>query len=121
MQQYLDMLSHVLTSGVTKNDRTGIGTISIFGYQMRFDLRQGFPLITTKKIHIQSVVHELLWFLQGNTNIGYLHEHDVSIWDEWADNDGNLGPIYGYQWRSWPTSDGQHIDQISRIIDQIKN
>jgi thymidylate synthase len=121
MQQYLDMLSIALTSGVTKHDRTGIGTISIFGYQMRFDLRQGFPLITTKKIHIQSVVHELLWFLQGNTNIGYLHEHDVSIWDEWADNDGNLGPIYGYQWRSWPTSDGQHIDQISRIIDQIKN
>lgn len=121
MKQYLDLLSHVLSNGVTKTDRTGTGTISTFGYQMRFDLSKGFPLMTTKKLHTKSILHELLWFLKGETNIKYLKDHGVSIWDEWADPNGNLGPVYGYQWRSWPTADGRHIDQISGIIDSIKN
>lgn len=121
MKQYLDLLSHVLNNGVTKTDRTGTGTISTFGYQMRFDLSQGFPLLTTKKLHTRSIIHELLWFLKGETNIKYLKDNGVSIWDEWADPNGNLGPVYGYQWRSWPTADGRHIDQISGIIDSIKN
>lgn len=121
MKQYLDLLSHVLNHGVTKTDRTGTGTISTFGYQMRFDLSEGFPLLTTKKLHTKSILHELLWFLKGETNIKYLKDHGVSIWDEWADANGNLGPVYGYQWRSWPTADGRHIDQISGIIESIKN
>jgi thymidylate synthase len=120
MKQYLSLLQHVLQQGYPKQDRTGTGTRSVFGYQMRFDLSQGFPLLTTKKLHIKSIVHELLWFLQGNTNIGYLHQHGVTIWDEWADPQGNLGPIYGYQWRSWPSAHGNSIDQISEIIQQIK-
>jgi thymidylate synthase len=120
MQAYLELLRHVLNTGVVKSDRTGTGTLSVFGYQIRFDLQRGFPLVTTKKIHIKSLIHELLWFLRGDTNIGYLHEHGVSIWDEWADRDGELGPVYGYQWRSWPTPDGRHIDQISRVIQQLQ-
>jgi len=120
MQQYLDLLDHVLTHGVDKEDRTGTGTRSVFGYQMRFDLQQGFPLLTTKKLHIRSILHELLWFLQGSTNLQYLKDHKVTIWDEWADAQGNLGPIYGYQWRSWPDYSGGGIDQISEVIDQIK-
>lgn len=120
MQAYLDLLRHVKTNGVKKEDRTGTGTQSVFGYQMRFDLSQGFPLLTTKKLHTRSIVHELLWFLKGDTNIAYLKENGVTIWDEWADANGNLGPVYGYQWRSWPTPDGRHIDQISQVIDQIK-
>ena len=121
MKQYLDLVNHILTQGAEKTDRTGTGTRSVFGYQMRFDLSQGFPLVTTKKIHVKSVVHELLWFLKGDTNIKYLKDNGVRIWDEWADENGNLGHVYGYQWRSWPTPDGKHIDQISQIIDQIKN
>lgn len=121
MQQYLELLRHVLDHGVRKEDRTGTGTLSVFGYQMRFDLQAGFPLVTTKKVHLKSIIHELLWFLRGDTNIAYLREHGVTIWDEWADNNGDLGPIYGHQWRSWPTADGRHIDQISEAIDQIKN
>lgn len=121
MKQYLDLLDHVLTNGVKKSDRTGTGTISVFGYQMRFDMADGFPLLTTKKLHTKSILHELLWFLQGNTNIKYLNEKGVTIWNEWADKNGNLGPIYGYQWRSWPASDGQTIDQISQVIDSIQN
>lgn len=120
MQQYLRLLQHVLDNGVHKDDRTGVGTLSVFGYQMRMDLKQGFPLLTTKKLHLKSIVHELLWFLKGDTNIDYLNDHGVTIWNEWADQHGDLGPIYGYQWRSWPTPDGQHIDQISHIIEQIK-
>ncbi len=120
MKQYLDLLDHVLTHGVEKADRTGTGTKSVFGYQMRFDLAQGFPLLTTKKIHTRSVFGELLWFLRGDTNVAWLHEHGISIWDEWADEAGDLGPIYGYQWRSWPTPDGQHIDQIQGVINQIR-
>ncbi len=120
MQQYLDLLRHVLTHGARKSDRTGTGTLSVFGYQMRFDLGAGFPLLTTKKVHTRSVIHELLWFLRGETNIRYLKDNKVSIWDEWADESGELGPIYGYQWRSWPTPDGQHIDQISQVVDQLK-
>ncbi|MEI6346915.1 MAG: thymidylate synthase [Bacteroidota bacterium] len=120
MQQYLDLLNHVLAHGVDKSDRTGTGTRSVFGYQMRFDLQKGFPLLTTKKLHIRSILHELLWFLQGNTNIQYLKDNKVSIWDEWADINGDLGPVYGYQWRSWPTYDGKQIDQISNVINQIK-
>ena len=120
MQQYLDMLHHILATGVAKTDRTGVGTVSTFGYQMRFDLQQGFPLVTTKKLHLKSIVHELLWFLRGDTNIRYLNENGVTIWDEWADEEGELGPIYGYQWRSWPTPDGRHIDQISRVTEQIQ-
>lgn len=121
MKQYHDLLTHILETGTQKGDRTGTGTISVFGYQMRFDLSEGFPVLTTKKLHLKSIIHELLWFLQGDTNIKYLKENGVRIWDEWADEDGNLGPVYGVQWRSWPTSDGRKIDQISQLIDQIKN
>lgn len=113
-------MRHVLTHGTKKEDRTGTGTISVFGYQMRFNLQEGFPLVTTKKLHLRSIIHELLWFLQGDTNIRYLKENGVSIWDEWADEQGNLGPVYGYQWRSWPTADGRHIDQIAEVIQTIK-
>ncbi|MDF0533749.1 thymidylate synthase [Shewanella sp. A32] len=120
MQQYLDLMRHVLEHGTKKTDRTGTGTLSVFGYQMRFDLSKGFPLVTTKKCHLRSIIHELLWFLNGDTNIAYLKENNVSIWDEWADDNGDLGPVYGAQWRSWPTPDGQHIDQISQVIQQIK-
>jgi thymidylate synthase len=120
MRPYLDLLQHILDHGVRKPDRTGTGTLSVFGYQMRFDLSQGFPLLTTKKLHLRSILHELLWFLTGDTNIRYLHEHGVTIWDEWADAEGNLGPVYGAQWRSWPTPDGGSIDQISRVVEQIR-
>ncbi len=120
MQQYLDLLRHIKNNGTIKSDRTGTGTISTFGYQMQFDLSQGFPLLTTKKLHLRSIIYELLWFLRGDTNIRYLHEHNVTIWDEWADPNGDLGHIYGYQWRSWPTPDGKHIDQITQVIDQIR-
>jgi thymidylate synthase len=120
MKQYHDLLEHILENGVKKEDRTGTGTISVFGYQMRFDLNEGFPCITTKKLHLRSIIHELLWFLKGETNIQYLKENNVSIWDEWADENGNLGPVYGSQWRSWPTADGRHIDQIKQVIDQLK-
>ncbi len=121
MKQYLDLLEKIMTEGAVKGDRTGTGTKSIFGHQMRFDLSKGFPLLTTKKLHLRSIIHELLWFLAGDTNIGYLHDNKVTIWDEWADENGDLGHIYGYQWRSWPTPDGGHIDQISQIVEQIKN
>lgn len=121
MKQYHELMKHILDNGVQKGDRTGTGTISVFGYQMRFDLSEGFPVVTTKKLHLRSIIHELLWFLKGETNIKYLKENGVSIWDEWADENGELGPVYGSQWRNWPTPDGQHIDQISQIIDQIKN
>ena len=121
MQQYLDLLKHIKENGNQKEDRTGTGTISCFGYQMRFDLNEGFPMVTTKKLHLKSIIHELLWFLSGDTNIKYLKENKVRIWDEWADEDGNLGPVYGYQWRSWPTPEGEHIDQITNLINQIKN
>jgi len=120
MKAYLDLLRHVLDHGTHKEDRTGTGTLSVFGYQMRFDLQQGFPLVTTKKTHLKSVIHELLWFLKGETNVAYLRANGVSIWDEWADAHGDLGPVYGYQWRSWPTPDGQHIDQISHIIAELQ-
>ena len=120
MQQYLDLMQHVLNHGNRKSDRTGTGTVSVFGHQMRFDLAQGFPLVTTKKCHLKSIIHELLWFLRGDTNIRYLRENGVTIWDEWADENGNLGPIYGYQWRSWPTADGRHVDQIAEVMRQIK-
>jgi thymidylate synthase len=120
VRTYLDLLDHVLTSGVAKSDRTGTGTLSTFGYQMRFDLRQGFPLLTTKKLHTRSIIAELLWFIQGSTNIKWLHEQGVTIWDEWADADGELGPIYGYQWRSWPAPGGGHIDQLAGVIGSIK-
>ncbi|MEL7401239.1 MAG: thymidylate synthase, partial [Pseudomonadota bacterium] len=121
MKQYLDLMRHVRENGTFKEDRTGTGTYSCFGYQMRFDLSEGFPLVTTKKLHLRSIIHELLWFLSGDTNIRYLKENGVSIWDEWADEEGNLGPVYGSQWRSWPTPDGGHIDQISQVVEQIKN
>jgi thymidylate synthase len=121
MKQYLDLMRHVLENGTKKEDRTGTGTLSVFGHQMRFDLSKGFPLITTKKCHLKSIIHELLWFLAGDTNIKYLSENGVKIWDEWADKDGNLGPVYGYQWRSWPAADGRHIDQISNLIERIKS
>ena len=120
MQQYLDLMSHVLENGSEKRDRTGTGTLSVFGYQLRFDLSQGFPLITTKKLHLHSIIHELLWFLQGDTNIAYLRENKVRIWDEWADEDGNLGPVYGAQWRSWRSADGRVVDQIEQLVKDIK-
>lgn len=120
MKTYLDLLDHVLTHGVHKEDRTGTGTLSVFGHQMRFPLADGFPLLTTKKLHTRSIIHELLWFLKGDTNIGYLRDNGVTIWDEWADAEGNLGPVYGAQWRSWPTPDGQHIDQITRVVEDIR-
>ena len=120
MRQYLDLMRHVLEHGSDKSDRTGTGTRSVFGYQMRFDLQQGFPLLTTKKLHLRSIIHELLWFLRGDTNIKYLHDNNVTIWDEWADENGELGPVYGYQWRSWPTPDGGSIDQIANLVGQIK-
>ena len=121
MQQYLELLDHVLQNGSRKEDRTGTGTISTFGYQMRFNLQEGFPLVTTKKIHLKSVIYELLWFLRGDSNIGYLKDHKVRIWDAWADEQGDLGHIYGYQWRSWPAPDGRHIDQMSQVLDSIRN
>ena len=121
MKQYLDLMQHVLDTGAQKHDRTGTGTISVFGYQMRFNLQEGFPMVTTKKLHLKSIIHELIWFLSGDTNIKYLKDNNVKIWDEWADENGNLGPVYGSQWRSWPTPDGRHIDQISKIIETIKN
>ncbi len=121
MRQYLDLLRHVLAHGTEKSDRTGTGTLSLFGYQMRFDLSQGFPLLTTKKVHLKSIIHELLWFLKGDTNIAYLKENGVSIWDEWADANGDLGPVYGYQWRNWPAADGRHIDQISEVVETLKH
>ena len=121
MRQYHDLLRHILAHGVRKEDRTGTGTISVFGYQMRFDLQAGFPLVTTKKVHLKSIIHELLWFLRGDTNIAYLKANGVTIWDEWADAHGDLGPIYGHQWRSWPAADGRHIDQIAGVLEQIRN
>lgn len=121
MQQYLDLMRHVRDNGCKKEDRTGTGTVSVFGHQMRFNLSDGFPLVTTKKCHLKSIIHELLWFLTGDTNIQYLQDNGVRIWNEWADEEGNLGPVYGYQWRSWPAANGEHVDQISQIIDQIKN
>ena len=121
MQVYLDLMRHVLAHGHVKSDRTGTGTRSVFGYQMRFDLAAGFPLVTTKKAHVKSIIHELLWFLAGDTNIRYLKDHGVSIWDEWADANGDLGPVYGYQWRSWPAPDGRHIDQISQVLRQLRD
>lgn len=120
MRTYLNLLEHILQQGAEKSDRTGTGTLSVFGYQMRFDLNQGFPLLTTKKLHMRSIIHELLWFLRGDTNIHYLKENGVSIWDEWADEHGDLGPIYGKQWRSWPSADGRTIDQLSQLLEQIK-
>lgn len=120
MRQYLDFMQHVHADGTEKTDRTGTGTRSVFGYQMRFDLQQGFPLLTTKKLHLKSIIHELIWFLAGSTNIAYLKQNGVSIWDDWADEQGNLGPVYGYQWRSWPAPDGRHIDQITQVLDQIR-
>ena len=120
MKQYHDLMKQVLEHGTIKTDRTGTGTTSVFGYQMRFNLSEGFPMVTTKKLHIKSIIHELIWFLSGDTNIKYLKENGVSIWDEWADKDGNLGPVYGYQWRSWPAAGGKHIDQITQVINQIK-
>ena len=120
MRAYLDLLDHVLTNGNLREDRTGTGTIGCFGYQMRFDLQEGFPVLTTKKLHLRSIIHELLWFLQGDTNIQYLKDNGVRIWDEWADENGDLGPVYGYQWRSWPNPDGTHTDQIAKLVEQIK-
>jgi len=121
MKQYLDLLNHVINYGVEKSDRTGTGTISVFGHQSRYDLSEGFPVLTTKKLHLKSIIHELLWFLTGDTNIKYLQENGVRIWNEWADENGDLGPVYGYQWRSWPTPDGRHIDQIIQVVNSIKN
>jgi len=121
LKQYLDLMQHVLDNGVRKEDRTGTGTLSVFGHQMRFDLGAGFPAVTTKKLHLRSIIHELLWFLKGDTNISYLRDNGVTIWDEWADDNGDLGPVYGYQWRSWPAADGRHIDQISQVVEQLKN
>ncbi len=121
MQTYLDLLRHITRNGIRKSDRTGTGTISTFGYQMRFDLSQGFPVLTTKKLHLRSIIHELLWFLRGDTNLRYLHENGVTIWDEWADENGDLGHVYGYPWRSWPTPDGRHIDQIAQVVDSIRH
>jgi len=121
MRQYLDLLDHIMTNGAVKTDRTGTGTRSVFGHQMRFDLSEGFPVLTTKKLHLKSIIHELLWFLAGDTNIKYLNDNGVRIWDEWADENGDLGPVYGSQWRSWPTADGRSIDQITQVIEQIRN
>ncbi|MCL3779845.1 thymidylate synthase [Prolixibacteraceae bacterium JC049] len=121
MKQYLDLLSHILENGAQKEDRTGTGTVSVFGHQMRFNLQEGFPLVTTKKLHLKSIIHELLWFLDGDTNVKYLQDNGVRIWNEWADEDGNLGHIYGYQWRSWPTPSGKHVDQITEVVNSIKN
>ena len=121
MRQYLELMRHILERGHEKSDRTGTGTLSVFGPQLRFDLARGFPLVTTKKLHLKSIIHELLWFLRGDTNIRYLKENGVSIWDEWADAEGNLGPVYGYQWRSWPAPDGRHIDQVSRVLEEIRS
>ncbi len=121
MKQYIDLLKHVIDNGVNKNDRTGTGTISVFGYQSRYDLAEGFPALTTKKLHLKSIIHELLWFLTGDTNVRYLQENGVRIWNDWADENGDLGPVYGYQWRSWPTPDGKHIDQISQVVNSLKN
>ena len=121
MKQYLQLCEHILNNGTKKEDRTGTGTISTFGYQMRFNLQEGFPLVTTKKLHVKSIIHELLWFISGDTNVKYLQDNGVRIWNEWADENGDLGPVYGYQWRSWPTGNGEHIDQLSNVIDQIKN
>ncbi len=121
MKQYLDLMQKILDDGSVKSDRTGTGTLSLFGYQMRFPLREGFPLVTTKKLHLRSIIYELLWFLRGDTNVKYLHDHNVTIWDEWADEKGNLGPVYGHQWRSWQAADGRIVDQISQAVDQIKN
>src|SRR5687768_8223728 len=120
MQQYLTLLQHLLARGVEKSDRTGTGTLSVFGYQMRFDLEEGFPLLTTKKVHFPSIAHELLWFLSGDTNVKYLQERGVTIWDEWADERGDLGPVYGHQWRSWPAPDGRRIDQMTGVVEQIR-
>ena len=119
-QPYLDLMRDVLTRGVERSDRTGVGTRSLFGHQMRFDLARGFPLVTTKKLHLRSIIHELLWFIRGETNVGYLNEHGVSIWDDWADENGDLGPVYGYQWRSWPDPRGGHVDQIAKVLEQIR-
>ncbi|MDE7135062.1 MAG: thymidylate synthase, partial [Muribaculaceae bacterium] len=121
MKQYLDLLNHILQNGTDKSDRTGTGTRSVFGYQMRFDLADGFPLLTTKNLHLRSIIQELLWFLNGDTNVKYLQDNGVRIWNEWADENGDLGHIYGYQWRSWPAPDGSHIDQIADVVDQIRN
>jgi thymidylate synthase len=121
MKPYLDLLRHILENGVRKEDRTGTGTLSVFGHQARYDLAKGFPALTTKKLHLRSIIHELLWFLRGDTNVKYLHDHGVTIWDEWADANGDLGPVYGYQWRSWPTAGGEQIDQISRVVDTIRS
>jgi thymidylate synthase len=121
MRQYLDLMHHVRENGIQRQDRTGVGTISIFGYQMRFDLSEGFPAVTTKKLHLRSIIYELLWFLKGSTNIAYLKDHNVRIWDEWADEEGELGPVYGYQWRSWPSSNGETVDQISQLVESLKN
>ena len=120
MKQYLDLAKHILANGIQKTDRTGTGTLSVFGYQMRFNLQHGFPLVTTKKLHLRSIIYELLWFINGDTNVQYLKDNGVSIWNEWADKDGNLGPVYGYQWRSWPGRNGEKIDQLAKVIDQIK-
>ena len=121
MRAYLDLMRNILDHGARKDDRTGTGTLSIFGPQLRFDLARGFPLVTTKKVHLKSIVYELLWFLRGETNVAYLHEHGVTIWDEWADAHGELGPVYGYQWRSWPAPDGRHVDQIAQVLREIRS
>ena len=121
VRQYLDLLDRVLTDGVTKSDRTGTGTLSVFGHQMRFDLAEGFPVLTTKRLHLRSIIGELLWFLRGDTNVRWLQERGITIWDEWADEHGDLGPVYGYQWRSWPTPDGRHVDQIARVLESVRS